>query len=185
MKSLFNYIKSKYVFLVFGLIIIQSARAQSAFFEKSGDVLQVVLPAAAFGSTFIYKDGTKPTWQFAKTFGTTMILTHTIKRITDKRRPNGGYHAFPSGHTASAFTSAAFIQKRYGWKWGAPSYVLASLTGWSRIESNHHDFWDVLGGAVVGILSAQVFTKAYDDNILELTFDKSQDGFYLALSVKI
>jgi hypothetical protein len=28
---------------------------------------------------------------------------------------------------------AAFIRRRYGWKWGASAYAVASDVGWSRV----------------------------------------------------
>ena len=89
-----------------------------------------------------------------------------MKRIIRKKRPEGStaYNAFPSGHTSSAFQGASFIQRRYGWKFGLPAYVLAGFVGYSRIEglNDRHDFWDVLGGAAVGIGSTYLFTKPFD-----------------------
>jgi membrane-associated phospholipid phosphatase len=166
------------------LIFSINSNAQSNTIETSGDILQIVLPSVAFGSTLIYKDGTKPAWQFAKTYGSTFLVTHGLKRLIDKKRPNGGHHAFPSGHTSSAFAGAAFLQKRYGWKIGAPAYLLASYTGWTRIDSKQHDTWDVLGGALVGTLSAYIFTEAYHSNQLELSFGRSDESMLLVLRCK-
>lgn len=149
--------------------------------EDTGDVLQIVLPLAAGITTIIKKDwqGTK---QFALSYGTGFIVTHSLKRIIRKERPEGRklYDAFPSGHTTSAFSGASFIQRRYGWKYGKWAYVLAAIVGVSRMEGpdGWHDIWDVLAGATVGIGSTYIFTKPYEKNQIQVGFS-SNKGNYL------
>ncbi|KAA3622870.1 MAG: PAP2 family protein, partial [Flavobacterium sp.] len=141
--------------------------------EGSGDVLQIALPAGAAMLTLIKGDyqGTK---QLAFSYGTTLALTYSLKYIIAKRRPEGReqYDAFPSGHTASAFSGASFIQRRYGWKYGWAAYVLAGVVGVSRMEGpdGYHDFWDVLAGATVGISSTYLFTNKYNDPPVDIGF---------------
>jgi len=83
--------------------------------ESTGDVLQLALPLTAGITTIIKKDW-KGTRQFALSYATTMVITHSLKKIVHKQRPEGRhlYDAFLSGHTASAFLGASFIQRRYG-----------------------------------------------------------------------
>ncbi len=87
--------------------------------EDTGDILQIALPAAAALTTLIKKDwgGSK---QFALSYATGFVVTHSLKKIVRKERPEGRglYDAFPSGHTTSAFSGASFIQRRYGWAYG-------------------------------------------------------------------
>ena len=54
--------------------------------EDTGDVLQIGLPVAAGLTTLLKKDwqGTK---QFALSYGTSFIITHSLKRIVKKRTP--------------------------------------------------------------------------------------------------
>lgn len=98
--------------------------------------------------------------------------------LIDKRRPeNNGSHSFPSGHTSAAFQGAAFIYKRYGWKYGLPAYLGAAYVGWSRIEgtSDKHGIVDVIAGAGIGIASSFFFTEPYKGvTITPVT----ADGFY-------
>ena len=56
---------------------------------------------------------------------------------------------------------AAFIQRRYGWKWGIPAYAIASYVGWSRTYAKKHDWWDVVAGAALGAGSAYIFTRPF------------------------
>lgn len=154
--------------------------------EDTGDVLQIALPATAFLTTIIKEDweGTK---QFAFSYGTSLVLTHSLKRIIKKQRPEGRhlFDAFPSGHTTSAFSGASFIQRRYGWKYGKWAYLLATVVGVSRMEGpdGWHDIWDVLAGATVGIGSTYIFTTPYDQNKYNISFSSNKDGFLLGLGV--
>jgi len=78
------------------------------------------------------------------------------KKFTDIDRPNGKPHAFPSGHTAYAFTIATFMDKEFRHKspWvSVASYTVAGATGVLRVLNNAHWMADVLAGAGVGILS--------------------------------
>ncbi|GAA4848009.1 phosphatase PAP2 family protein [Algivirga pacifica] len=130
-------------------------------YESAGDILEYALPGIALTSTFIWRDGQKGTLQFTKAALTSLIISQTLKRGINKERPNGGVHSFPSGHTTAAFTGAAFLERRYGWKAGIPAYLLAGYVGWSRVYANKHDWWDVLGGFVLGTGSSYLFTKPY------------------------
>lgn len=143
--------------------------------EISGDILEYAMPAMALTSTFIWRDDTHPTWQFVKSLGTAVGVAYILKQTIEKERPDNGdhkrYDSFPSGHTTSAFTSAAFMERRYGWKVGIPAYVVAGYVGWSRVYSERHDWWDVLGGAAIGTASSYIFTKAYKNDNLDVALN--------------
>ena len=51
---------------------------------------------------------------------------------------------------------------------------------YSRKEGIHHrhDGWDILGGALLGIVSTQLFTTPYERKHFELSYSSS-DGSYL------
>lgn len=125
--------------------------------ETSGDVLQVLLPATAYGMTWWEKDP-QGRHGFLAGFATTLGITYGLKLGIHKQRPNGGEMAFPSGHTAAAFGGAAFIARRYGWRLGLPAYLGAVLVGHSRIAAEKHDPEDVFAGALIGVLPAIWFT---------------------------
>jgi len=167
------------LFIAFVFIVLtQSAWTQNKNVETAGDVLLYAMPAVALGSTVIIGDG-KGTWQFAKGFVLNQAVTIGLKYAINKPRPyDNGDKAFPSGHTSTTFQSAAFIQRRYGWKYGIPAYLLASFTGYSRINANKHDGWDVLAGAIIGVGSGYIFTKPYQREHMELSFN-SWDGNYV------
>ena len=155
--------------------------------EDTGNILQLALPLSAGITTLIKKDwqGTK---QFALSYTTSLVVTHSLKKIIKKQRPEGRhlYDAFPSGHTTSAFSGASFIHRRYGWEYGKWAYLGAAIVGVSRMEGpdGWHDIWDVLAGASIGIGSTYIFTKPYEQEKYEVGFKTSKDGFLIGFKYK-
>ena len=130
--------------------------------DTIADVLRLALPAAAWGMTQ-YQQDDEGTTQFYYSIATTVVSTYALKSLVHKDRPDGSDDdAFPSGHASMAFQGAAFLQRRYGWQYGAPAYALATYVGYSRVHNDHHDTVDVLAGALIGIASSYYFTKPYN-----------------------
>lgn len=135
--------------------------AQKKAVEKSGDVLVFATPVASLATTLLLKDyqGLK---QAAFSGATALATTYALKYIVKKERPDRSDNlSFPSAHTMVSFTGAAFIQRRYGWKYGVPAYLVSSYVAWSRVYADKHDWWDVLGGAAIGIGSSYIFTRPF------------------------
>ena len=168
-------------FIVGALAFASQLDAQNGV-ETSGDILATALPAAALISTLVWKDDQPATLQFAETIVTSFGVTHVLKRVVNKPRPNGGDHAWPSGHTSSAFSGAAFLQIRHGWRVGIPAYLLAGYVGWTRVYVDAHDYWDFLGGAIIGVGSAYLFTKPYDPNRVAVSLGKRDGAYSIELS---
>jgi membrane-associated phospholipid phosphatase len=173
----------KTILFILPYLNILGLQAQKNYIEKTGDVFQIAIPAAAFASTLIWQSNDKPHWQFCKSMALSVISTHTLKRLIDKERPNGGRYSFPSGHTTAAFTGAAFLQKRYGWRVGIPSYLAASFVGWSRVYANKHDYWDVLGGTILGISCSYVLTKRLADEKFAVSIGRQNSVNTLNLAI--
>lgn len=101
--------------------------------RTSGDIGAVLLPVAGLTAILIQKDweGLK---QGALAGVTTLGVTYALKYAVKKERPDySDNHSFPSMHTSVSFAAASFIQRRYGWKWGLPAYVVSTYVGWSRV----------------------------------------------------
>ena len=95
----------------------------------------------------------------------TSALVWPTKKLTNIDRPNGENHAFPSGHTAYAFTIATLVDKEFRHKspWiSVGSYTIAGATGAFRVLNNKHWMADVLAGAGVGILSVNTVYWLHD-----------------------
>ena len=143
---------------------------------KTGDVMAYVMPATALGLTACFKDGTGA-WEFSGSAAITMAATVGLKYAVNARRPNGGVRSFPSGHTASAFCSAEFLRKRYGWKYGVPAYAVASLVGYSRVHAHVHYFRDVAAGAAIGFATTCIVSKPFHGWQIQPTVAANYRGF--------
>lgn len=127
----------------------------------STDVFAVLLPATALTLTLCEKD-----WKgllqgvetAAVTAGVTLLLKYTVK---EWRPDHSNQHSFPSGHSAVSFAAATYLQRRYGWKWGVPAYVVSTYVGWGRCFAKKHYWYDVVAGAAIGAGSALIFTRPF------------------------
>lgn len=129
--------------------------------RTSTDVLAVALPAAAIAGTLICKDWTglkQGAFTAVTTVGLTLILKYSIKK---ERPDHSDNHSFPSMHTAVSFAGAAYLQRRYGWKFGIPAYAVAAYVGWGRTYGKKHDWTDVIAGAAIGAASAYIYTRPF------------------------
>ncbi len=147
--------------LVLAPLRAEGQSCESKAVETSGDVLLIAMPVATAAAVLAMQDweGLK---QAAFTGVTTLGITYLLKYTVGKERPDRSDNlSFPSGHTASLFANAAFVQRRYGWAWGGPAYALAAYVGWSRTYARKHDWWDVAAGAVIGAGSAYIYTRPF------------------------
>jgi membrane-associated phospholipid phosphatase len=80
------------------------------------------------------------------------VSTMLLKVAANTEAPNGEGPAWPSGHSSSSFTVAEVLNVSYGPWVGVPSYALAALAAFGRIDDREHDFSDVLFGAALGIV---------------------------------
>lgn len=68
--------------------------------------------------------------------------------------------SFPSGHTTSSFAAAAALMYADK-KMGIPAYILAAVMAFSRMYLYVHYPTDILGGIVIGTLSAVIVIFIY------------------------
>ena len=94
----------------------------------------------------------------ATAYAVEVALVNGLKYSVCEQRPGTDTkrNSFPSGHTATVFTGAELVRKEYGWGVGSAAYAIAVATGVLRVYNNRHWCNDVLAGAGIGILSANV-----------------------------
>ena len=183
-----KYLKLFFIVSVLFVFLTPIQARKHSGFEIYGDIFQF-LPIAAGVYSLTQKDY-KGLGQLAIGAGSVLALTYAVKysflEISKihpdwakiSQRPNhGSYDGFPSGHTASAFSAAGFMQRRYGWKWGVPTTVLATLVGISRIVAKRHTATQVVVGALIGYGLSYLVTSRFSKNF-NLNVDFGTDEVY-------
>lgn len=133
--------------------------------DRQADVLAIGLPIASFALAGWKgdRDGMRAA---ARSIGLTGVTTAGLNALIHKNTPDDDADdAFPSGHSAIAFSSATFLQRRYGWRAGWPAFATAGAVGWLRVRTDDHDWTDVLGGAALGIASSMLFTRRWSEQV--------------------
>ena len=166
---------------LFMLLAFTSQAKAASDIEIAGDVLQILIPSIAYGTT-LYLDDTEGESQMYQSFFTNLGITYTLKVSINRTRPNGGDYSFPSGHTSAAFQGAAFIHARYGWIYAIPAYIGASFVGYSRVYANKHFPSDVWAGAIIGTLSSFYFATPYKGVNIQPTANNSEYGLQVSAS---
>lgn len=152
------------------------------FGNSLGDgYIMVPLLMGALGTSTLLNDGKlrSSTLLAFQSASISALWVHTLKVTCQRHRPNTGspynrwdgpkwppkHLSFCSGHTGLAFSIAAAYSKYYGtWKVALPAYLLASLTGFARMNDNKHWATDVLVGAWIGISTAESLMRLHQAN---------------------
>lgn len=111
---------------LFFLNSLSSSAQNRKTIETTTDILMFITPVAGFAGSLAIGDyqGTK---QIIFSGATNLAMTYALKYVIRKERPDhSDHHAFPSSHTSVSFQGASFIQRRYGWKFGLPAYLLSA-----------------------------------------------------------
>ena len=77
-------------------------------------------------------------------------------------RPSGGPHGFPSGHALTAFATACLLLNMFP-KVSPYAFVIAVAVGWSRVEIREHYPYQVIIGAILGIIVGAAVSHAKDN----------------------
>jgi membrane-associated phospholipid phosphatase len=166
------------------LVLAVSAGAVEAHADtvsRVGDVGAIILPVGAATGALLAKDH-RGLAQLAEAYASAMAVVYVLKPLVDRTRPAGGHRSFPSGHAASAFAGAAFLQRRYGWRYGIPACAVASFVGYSRVEAKRHYTSDVVAGAALGVAANLVFTHPREHVSVALDAGRGHVGTRIAVA---
>ena len=139
--------------------------AKKDFFTRSGDWIQVLLPLST--ASRLYRAGAyTDLYSFTAANMTTGLQTHALKHLIHSKRPNGGKHSFPSGHTSFVFSSPSYLFFRYGAQESMLEFILASTVAASRVHGLYHHTRDVLAGAILAAANQYFFYHHYQLTLL-------------------
>jgi membrane-associated phospholipid phosphatase len=112
-----------------------------------GTGVAIALPVAAAGISY-WKDDWQGIGQLAFTTGATVGTALLLKQFVKEERPDmSDNRSFPSDTAALAFAPASYLWYRYGWEYGVPAYGAAIFSGYTRVASDEHHWWDVAASA--------------------------------------
>ena len=143
------------------------------FITNSATPISIATPLLIYSVGLINKDvDLKKKGVFiGETFLVNAFITTALKYAIKRDRPfvtypeiqklsSGGSGSFPSGHASEAFATATSLSLAFPkWYVIAPSFVWASLVGYSRMDLGVHYPSDVAAGAIVGAGSAYLSYK--------------------------
>lgn len=133
--------------------------------ELSADLITGTLPLAAFAIAH-YKDDGAGEGQFLRSNAVSLVLNTTLRVAFNQtdwgERPNGNQYAFPSGHAAFVTAQAAFLQDRFGWRYGLPAYLLVGYVSWVRVDTDHHHWRDIIAGVALSAGVSRLFVTPHD-----------------------
>lgn len=145
-------------FVAAGLAAASGASALADAVEEAGNILKYAMPIGAAGIA-ISKDDEDGLLEMSVSYVGAMGTAYGLKSVVREWRPDhSDRRSFPSDSATSAFASAAFLDKRYGWHYGLPAYALASFVAYSRVEADKHHWQDVAAGAAIGWTFNQLVT---------------------------
>jgi len=139
-----------------------------------GTGVAIALPVAAAGISY-WHDDWKGIGELVLTTGATVGTALALKQFVKEERPDySDDRSFPSDTAALAFAPASYLWLRYGWQYGIPAYGAAIFTGYTRVASQEHHWWDVAASAGIGWGYGLLFTdrwhRAYNlDSSIEVT----------------
>lgn len=134
-------------------------------------------------------------YNYAGSMLITGVFVNSLKYTTKVMRPDGSSgNSWPSGHAATAFSNARFLDKEYGLvnpMYSMVGYGMAIMTGVGRSMNNRHWSPDILAGAGFGILSTNLayffIDKIYGnegDNLSFLSkFESNENPSFLSVKL--
>ncbi|MEY5099032.1 MAG: hypothetical protein RJA36_1751 [Pseudomonadota bacterium] len=143
-----------------GLVLAAQGHAGGNAWGTASDLLAAGLPTLAAAYTYRDRD-VDGAGQLAWTLGATVASTELLKNQISETRPDQSDNkSFPSGHTAVAFASARYLDKRYAGE--VSPYLLygaAGLTALARVQADKHYWKDTIAGAALGYAWGEYFTE--------------------------
>ena len=145
--------------IIINLIVFSPIRFNDGI-EIAGTFIQIALPCYVLVPILVNKDG-HGAKQMLAYLGAVLIITYILKYTLHVKRPYGGLHSFPSGHTVGAFSGAVFLSFRYGKKYAFWSLPIASFVAFSRVYTRNHWISDVCGSIILCFFVGIFMIKKY------------------------
>ncbi len=150
--------RSRLVLAVLALTVILTEPVA----RRYGDRFQNALPVLGLGCAVLNGSWAEYMLRYAIGLGVVEGSKSALGDLPLNMRPTGNPRGFPSGHTAAAAFGASYLA--HDCVANSPvartAVILAAgFTGASRIDAGVHTIWQVLAGAIVGLLGDRLFRR--------------------------
>jgi hypothetical protein len=112
----------------------------------------------------------------------TQTFVQGIKIAVRRDRPTGECCAFPSGHSATTFATAAVLERHLGYRAAVPTVLLAAYVAASRLHDNRHFLSDVIFGAALGTASGWTVVGRHGRSVYTMVPIPMRGGVMIALT---
>ncbi len=151
--------------LCLGLAAVPARAASTNYkpgLQDAGKYVAIALPIVA-GSISVFKGDWNGVVDLVAVTGLSVGTAYGLKKLIHERRPDGtDWESMPSEQSALAFSSAAYMWDRYGWKYGLPAYAAAGFVGYARVGSKRHHWYDVAASAGIAWIYSRFITSRYN-----------------------
>ncbi|MGJ1412751.1 phosphatase PAP2 family protein [Sphingobacterium thalpophilum] len=176
-KLNYRYLIAPTVFIGFGIVSLESDRLKQLNYSTKDEIdehqpkhtsldnyTQYAPTAIVYGLNAAGIKGKHNFRDRTIIYATSQLISSAfvlpLKHIVKEERPDGSNKlSFPSGHTATAFSSAQFMFREYkdtNFWLSISGYSFAVFTGAYRTINDKHWVSDVVAGAGFGILSTEL-----------------------------
>ncbi|MBN2906902.1 MAG: phosphatase PAP2 family protein [Rhodobacteraceae bacterium] len=130
--------------------------------RKTGDNLQIALPLLAWGCAAANGDGVEYFGRYVVMFTSAHGLKRAFGDAPFNQRPKGTDKGMPSAHTSTAVLGASRLVSDCvagNVVVQSAAVLSAGFVGTSRVDAKAHTIWQVLAGAILGLICDRAFGK--------------------------
>jgi len=136
----------------------------------AGDIVTGLMPMLAFGKAWLGEDDNRgmKQWMWSTAIDEVVLTAARVgfNHTSWGRRPNGNGYGFPSGHAGFLYSQTAFLQYRYGWEWGLPSFVVATGVNYIRVRYHKHRWRDIIAAGGLSYALSWPLVSRYDGGVV-------------------
>ncbi|HZP14120.1 MAG TPA: hypothetical protein VFB36_17015 [Nevskiaceae bacterium] len=136
----------------------------------AGDIVTGLMPVLAFGKAWLGENDNRgmKQWMWSTAIDEVVLTAARVgfNETSWGKRPNGNAYGFPSGHAGFLYSQTAFLQYRYGWTWGVPSFVVATGVNYIRVRYHKHRWRDIIAAGGLSYALSWPVVSRYDGGVV-------------------
>lgn len=163
-----------------GAVLLLSSPAFAApdpSLRKAGNIIVVALPVAAVGVSLLHDEDWRGIGEFAFSAGLTVGSAFLIRQVVREQRPDGSdFHTLTPPDLALADASADYLWSRYGWRYGVPAYLAASVVSYALTDSKKNHWYDTVASGALAFSFNYALVDRYHPGRYRVTAETRPSG---------